>query len=73
MKTVDEKAAEKQPDSEAERAQVARQEAIWIIYPAIAWVVLTATHAWFVYMRRPIPEREIEREMERQAGGPSDG
>jgi len=46
---------------------------IWIIYPAIAWVALTGTHGWFVYMRRPISEREIEREIERQAGGRSDG
>lgn len=45
----------------------------WIIYPAIAWVALTVTHAWFVYGRRPISEREIEREIERQAGRPSDG
>ena len=46
---------------------------IWIIYPAIAWVALTVTHAWFVFMRRPISEREIERELDRQAAGPSDG
>jgi 2TM domain len=46
---------------------------IWIIYPAIAWVVVTLAHAWFVYVRRPISEHEIEREIERQAGGPSDG
>lgn len=46
---------------------------IWIIYPAIAWVVLTVAHGWFVYMRRPISEHEIDREIERQAGGPSDG
>ena len=45
---------------------------IWIIYPAIAWVALTGTHGWFVYMRRPISEREVEREMQRQARGPSD-
>jgi hypothetical protein len=47
--------------------------AAWIIYPAIAWVALTTTHARSVYMRRPISEREIEREIERQAGGPRDG
>lgn len=46
---------------------------VWIIYPAIAWVVLTAAHGWFVYMRRPISEQEIGREIERQAGRPSDG
>ena len=40
----------------------------WIIYPFIAWVLLTATDAWFVYGHKPVSEAEIQREMERQAG-----
>jgi hypothetical protein len=40
----------------------------WIIYPAIAWVLLTAADAWWVYGRKPIPETEIRREIDRQAG-----
>ncbi len=40
----------------------------WIIYPAIAWVLLTAADAWWVFGRRPVSEAEIEHEMERQAG-----
>jgi H+/Cl- antiporter ClcA len=40
----------------------------WIIYPLIAWVLLTAGHAWFIYGRRPISESEVNREIERQAG-----
>jgi len=43
---------------------------IWIIYPFMAWVLLTAASAWFVYGRRPISESEIKREIERQAGSP---
>ena len=43
---------------------------IWIIYPFMAWVLLTAASAWFVYGRRPISESEIKREIERQAGPP---
>lgn len=42
----------------------------WIIYPFIAWVLLTAASAWFVDGRRPISENEIKREIERQAGPP---
>ena len=40
----------------------------WIIYPAVVWVVLTAGDAWWVFGRRPISEREIKREIDRQAG-----
>ena len=39
----------------------------WIIYPAIAWVLITAADAWFVYRRKPVSESEIQREIERQA------
>jgi hypothetical protein len=40
----------------------------WIIYPAIAWVLITAADAWFVYGHKPVSEGEIQREIERQAG-----
>jgi len=40
----------------------------WIIYPLGAWVFLTAAGGWSVYLRKPISESEIKREMERQAG-----
>jgi len=40
----------------------------WIIYPAIAWVLLTAGNAWWVYGHKPVSEAEIKREIERQAG-----
>lgn len=43
---------------------------IWIIYPLIAWVLLTAANAWFVYGHKPISEGEIKREIERQGGPP---
>jgi hypothetical protein len=31
----------------------------WIIYPAILWALLTVD-AWSAFLRRPIPEREID-------------
>ena len=40
----------------------------WIIYPAIAWVLITAAGAWFVYGHKPVSESQIQREIERQAG-----
>ena len=40
----------------------------WIIYPAIAWVLITAADAWFVYGHKPVSESEIQREIDRQAG-----
>lgn len=39
----------------------------WIIYPAIAWVFLTVAGGLTVYLRKPISESEIKREIERQA------
>ena len=39
----------------------------WIIYPAIAWVLITAADAWFVYGHKPVSQSEIQREIERQA------
>ena len=40
----------------------------WIIYPAIAWVLLIAADAWRVFGHKPVSETEIQREIERQAG-----
>jgi 2TM domain len=40
---------------------------IWIIYPAIAWAFLTTAFGLGVYLRKPISESQIKREMERQA------
>jgi hypothetical protein len=40
---------------------------IWIIYPAIAWVFLEVAGGLSVYLRRPVAESQIKREMERQA------
>ena len=41
---------------------------IWIIYPLLAFVFLTAAAYWNVYWRRPISEDEIQREIDRQMG-----
>jgi hypothetical protein len=43
---------------------------LWIIYPAIVWVFLTVAGGLTVYLRKPISEREIKRELDRQAGPP---
>ena len=40
---------------------------IWIIYPAIAWAFLTAAFGLDVYLRKPISESKIQREIERQS------
>lgn len=40
----------------------------WIVYPIGGWAGLLAVHGWYVYMRKPISEGEIKREIERQAG-----
>ena len=40
----------------------------WIIYPITGWLFIWAGRGWFVYMRKPISEREIKREIQRQAG-----
>ena len=40
----------------------------WIIYPAIAWVLWTAAHAWWAYGHKPISETDIQHEIDRQAG-----
>jgi hypothetical protein len=41
---------------------------IWIIYPAIAWVFFTVAFGLDVYLRKPISESKIQREIDRQAG-----
>ena len=41
---------------------------LWIIYPLGGWLVLLAAGGWDVYLRRPIPEEEIQREIGRQSG-----
>ena len=43
---------------------------LWIIYPLGAWLLLLAAGGWNVYLRKPISEQEIQREIERQAGPP---
>jgi hypothetical protein len=40
---------------------------MWIVYPLIAWAFLTTAFGLGVYLRRPISERTIQREIERQA------
>jgi len=40
----------------------------WIIYPIIGWVLILSGRAWDVYLRKPISESEIKREIEREAG-----
>ena len=37
----------------------------WPIFPALIWGVGLVMNAWEVFWRRPITEREIEREMRR--------
>ena len=45
---------------------------LWIIYPLGAWLLLLAAGGWDVYLRRPVSEQEIQREIERQAGHGTD-
>jgi hypothetical protein len=40
---------------------------IWIICPAIAWMFLTIAAGLGLYLRRPISESQITREMERRS------
>jgi hypothetical protein len=40
---------------------------IWIIYPAIAWAFLTVAFGLDVYLRKPVSESKIQREVGRQA------
>jgi hypothetical protein len=39
---------------------------IWIIYPALAWVFLTLAGGLTVYLRKPVSESQIRREIERE-------
>ena len=43
---------------------------VWIIYPVIAWVSLSAMRGWTVYRPKRFPEDEIESEAELQPGAP---
>ena len=47
---------------------------IWIIYPFLAYALMTAGHGWLVYGRKPISESETEREINPRGGDqpPSD-
>jgi hypothetical protein len=40
-----------------------------IVYPVGAWLAILATRAWYVYMRKPITERDIEREIDVRSVG----
>jgi len=40
----------------------------WIIWPAMVWVLWIAADAWWTFGRKPISERQIQREIDRQAG-----
>lgn len=40
---------------------------IWIVYPALAWAFLTVAGGLIAYLRKPISEGQIKREIERQA------
>ena len=42
---------------------------IWIIYPAFSISLLLGLDAWFTYFRKPISEREIQREIARLTEG----
>ena len=48
----------------SQRSGTPRVWNVWIIYPVIAWVSLTAARGWAVYG----PAGEIERDTERQPG-----
>ena len=39
---------------------------IWIVYPAMAWAFLTVVGGLIAYLRKPISESQIRREIERQ-------
>jgi 2TM domain len=40
----------------------------WIMYPLIAWVFIVAVNAATTFLRRPISEEAVRREIERQTG-----
>ena len=39
---------------------------LWIIYPAMAWVFFTVVGGLIAYLRKPISESQVRREIERQ-------
>jgi len=51
----------------SQRSGIPRVWNIWIIYPFLAYALITAGHGWFVYGRKPISESEIRREINPQA------
>jgi len=51
----------------SQRSGIPRVWNIWIIYPFVAYGLITAGHGWFVYGRKPIPGSEIEPGIDRQA------
>jgi protein-S-isoprenylcysteine O-methyltransferase Ste14 len=42
---------------------------IWIIYPVLSISLILAVDAWFTYFKKPITEREIQREIDRLTEG----
>jgi 2TM domain-containing protein len=40
----------------------------WIIYPLLGWALIVATAGWIAHGRKPISEREIQEELEREVG-----
>ena len=42
---------------------------LWIVYPLGGWAFIVATSWWIARQRKPIPEHEIQREIDRQALG----
>jgi len=47
----------------SQRSGIPRVWNIWIIYPFLAYALITAGHGWFVYGRNPISESETEHEI----------
>jgi hypothetical protein len=41
---------------------------IWIIYPVLGLTLVLAVDAWNTFSRKPISEREIQRELDRMGG-----
>jgi protein-S-isoprenylcysteine O-methyltransferase Ste14 len=42
---------------------------IWIIYPVLSISLILGVDGWFTYFRKPISEREIQREVDRLTEG----
>jgi hypothetical protein len=38
---------------------------VWIVWPVLVWTQILAVHALVTYLRRPVPEAEVRRELER--------